>query len=685
MSQLESLMKDHFIEYASYFILDRAIPDLRDGLKPVQRRILHTLFRMHDGRFHKVANVIGDTMKLHPHGDASIGDALVVLANKDYFIERQGNFGNLHTGHPSAAPRYIECRLTELALETLFHPALTEFVPSYDGRNEEPVVLPAKLPVVLMLGTEGIAVGMSTKILPHNLIEIWRAQIAILKKQPFQLFPDFPQGGLMDVSAYEDGAGKVEVRAKIEAKDRKTVVIREIPFGTTTESLIASIEAAVAKGRVKISSIDDYTTEQVEIELALARGSDADEVIPQLYAYTDCSLSVSSNVVVIDGRRPIILTVPEITRILTERLKEQLKLELEYDRDQLIDRKHWLTLEQIFVEQRVYKQIEDKTTAEDVRKAVWTGMKKHQKLFVRPMVEEDVTRLLDLRIRRISAYDIERNRKEIEEIDKKIREIERKLKNMVKTTIAHLEAMIAKYGDQYPRKTTITEIEAVDKKAVARQNLRLSYDKKTSFFGSEVRGDEFKLTVSEFDLVLGIAQDGTYRVMSAPEKILFTGKLLYADVFDPEQGAGFTVVYRDKKKMAFAKRIRIEKFIRNREYRLIKDKGGRIDLLLPEDETGRLHLDFVPAKRQRLKEAEFDLSTLEPTSPAARGARLAPKPVSKVKLLPPEPGKPGKAGKAGNPGSQGKKGETSRGGGKQPADRAVPGTGRSKAEQGDLF
>jgi len=690
MSQLESLMKDHFIEYASYFILDRAIPDLRDGLKPVQRRILHTLFRMHDGRFHKVANVIGDTMKLHPHGDTSIGDALVVLANKDYFIERQGNFGNLHTGHPAAAPRYIECRLTELALETLFHPALTEFVPSYDGRNEEPVVLPAKLPVVLMLGTEGIAVGMSTKILPHNLIEIWRAQVAILKKKPVELFPDFPQGGLMDVSAYEDGAGKVELRAKIEAKDRKTVVIREVPFGTTTESLIASIEAAVAKGRVKISSIDDYTTEQVEIELALARGSDADEVIPQLYAYTDCSISVSSNVVVIDGRRPIILSISEITRVLTERLKDQLKLELEYDRGQLIDRKHWLTLEQIFVERRVYKQIEDKTTAENVRKAVWTGMKKHQKLFVRPMVEEDVTRLLDLRIRRISAYDIERNRSEIEQIDKKIREIERKLKNMVKTTVAHLEAMIAKYGGQYPRRTTITEIEAVDKKAVARQNLRLSYDKKTSFFGSEVRGDDFKLTVSEFDLVLGIAQDGTYRIMSAPEKVLFTGKLLYADLFDPEQGAGFTVVYRDKKKMTFAKRIRIEKFIRNREYRLIKDKGGRIDLLLPEDEAGRLHLDFVPAKRQRLKEAEFDLSTLEPTSPAARGARLAPKPVSKVKLLPAEPGKAGRSGTQGTPRAPRKKSGRLNTDGKQSPDRASPPTGSAdakspKAEQGDLF
>ncbi len=671
MSQLESLMKEHFVEYASYFILDRAIPELRDGLKPVQRRIMHTLFKMNDGRFHKVANVIGDTMKLHPHGDASIGDALVVLANKDYFIERQGNFGNLLTGHSSAAPRYIECRLTELALETMFHPALTEMVSSYDGRNEEPVVLPTKLPVVLMTGAEGIAVGMATKILPHNLPEIWKAQIAILKKKKFALYPDFQQGGLMDVSAYDDGAGKIDLRAKIESRDRKTVVIREIPFGTTTEGLIASIESAVQKGRVKISSIDDFTTDKVEIELSIARGSDAKEVIPQLYAYTDCSVSVSSNLNVIDNRRPVQLTVTEIAKELTAGLKEQLKRELEYDREQLIDRKHWLTLEQIFVEKRVYKDIENKKSSDAVRKAVWDGMKKHKRQFVRPMVEEDVARLLEVRIRRISAYDIERNRKEIVEIDKKIKAIERKLKNMVKTTVDYLGAMIEKYAAQFPRRTKITEIKAVDKRAVARQNLRLSYDKKSSFFGAEVRGDQFKLNVSEFEHVLGIAKDGTFRIMNAPEKVLFTGPMIYADLFDPEKGVEFTVVYRDNKKMAFAKKIKIEKFIRNREYRLIKEKGGRVDLLLPSSEMGTVHMDFVPAKRQRLKEADFDLGSLELTSPSARGARMAPKPVGKVKLIPAE-------------------GRNSRGSGGKSAKTAgaKAGGARSKGpsgEQGDLF
>ncbi|MBJ18672.1 MAG: DNA topoisomerase IV [Deltaproteobacteria bacterium] len=674
MSQLESLMKEHFVEYASYFILDRAIPELRDGLKPVQRRIMHTLFKMNDGRFHKVANVIGDTMKLHPHGDASIGDALVVLANKEYFIERQGNFGNLLTGHSAAAPRYIECRLTELALETMFHPALTEFVPSYDGRNEEPVVLPTKLPVVLMTGAEGIAVGMATKILPHNLPEIWKAQIAILKKKKFTLFPDFQQGGLMDVSAYEDGAGKIDLRAKIESRDRKTVVIREIPFGTTTEGLIASIESAVQKGRVKISSIDDFTTDKVEVELSIARGSDAKEVIPQLYAYTDCSVSVSSNLNVIDQRKPVQLTVSAIAKVLTAGLKDELTRELEYDREQLVDRKHWLTLEQIFVEKRVYKDIENKKTSEAVRKAVWDGMKKHKRLFVRPMIEEDVARLLEVRIRRISAYDIERNRKEIDEIDKKIKGIGQKLKNMVKTTVDYLEGMIGKYGDQYPRRTKITEIKAVDKRAVARQNLRLSYDKKSSFFGTEVRGDQFKLTVSEFEHVLGIARDGTYRVMSAPEKVLFTGPMIYAERFDPDEGVEFTVVYRDNKKMAFAKKIKIEKFIRNREYRLIKEKGGRVDLLLSPDQMGSVHMDFVPAKRQRLKQADFDLATLEMTSPTARGARMAPKPVGRVKLISAGDSPSPRAGRASKKAA--KKAGAKSGGRK---------SGGSSGAQGDLF
>ncbi|MCP4039760.1 MAG: DNA topoisomerase IV subunit A [bacterium] len=635
MAQLEDLMHEHFVDYASYFILDRAIPDLRDGLKPVQRRLLHTLFTMEDGRYNKVANAIGETMKLHPHGDASIGDALVVLANKGYFIDRQGNFGNILTGHPAAAPRYIECRLTPLALETMFFKPLTEFVPSYDGRSEEPVFLPAKLPVALMMGAEGIAVGMATKILPHNLTELWEAQIDLLNGKRFELYPDFPQGGLMDVAAYDDGAGKVEVRARIKVRDAKHVVVEEIPYGTTTESVIASIENAAQKGRLKISSIDDFTTDRVEIEITVARGMQAKELIPQLYAYTDCSVSVSSNLIVIRDRRPVQMTVTDVLRALTERLRDQIKAELEYEREQLVDRQHWLTLEQIFVEHRVYKRIEEAKTEKAVKDEVVNGMEKFQELFVRPMVDDDVKRLLEIRIRRISAFDIEKNRKLIDDIVKSIKLINARLKNLKRTTIDYLSGLIEKFGDEYPRRTHITRIEAVDKKAVARQNIKLSYDRDTGFFGSAVRGDLYRMNVSEFDFVLGIANDGTYRIMTPVDKVFFTGRLIHCDAFDPEEGIEFVVVYRDKKKTLYGKWIRLHKFIRNKEYQLIKNREGKIDLLLTPGSLGKLKIDFTPAKRQRVKGAEFDLSTLELTSPSARGTRLATKPVSKIKYLPP--------------------------------------------------
>lgn len=634
MARLETMMREHFVEYASYFVLNRAIPELRDGLKPVQRRILHTLFQMNDGRFHKLANVIGESMKLHPHGDASISDALVVLANKGFFMETQGNFGNLLTGHPAAAARYIECRLSPLALETLFNESLTEMVPSYDGRTLEPVCLPAKLPVALMLGTEGIAVGMATKILPHNLKELWEAQVAILKKKKIELFPDFALGGQVDVSAYDDGRGKVEVRAKIETIDPKRVKITEIPHGTTTESLIASIEGAVQKDRVKLASIDDFTTDRAEIELTLSRGVRPVEVIPQLYAYTDCSVTVSSNITVIRDRKPVSMTVSEMLRELTGQLVEQLQAELEWERERFLDRQHWLTLEQIFIDKGVYKKLEKAETAEKVHKVVVAGMKKFEEHFIRPMVDDDVKRLLEIRIRRISAYDIERNREEIDEIISKIGAVDEKLANMKRTSIHYVESLLERYGDDFPRRTAITEIETVDKKAVARQNVKLSYDSDTGFFGSAVKGDLFRMSVSEYDVVLAIAADGSYRILPPVDKVFFGTKLLYCHPFDPDAGAEFTVVYRDAKRMCFGKRFRIQKFIRNKEYRLVKDEKGRVDLLLQEGESGSAKLTYVAQKRQRVKGSEYDLSQLEPTSPTARGARLAPKPVARVSFKP---------------------------------------------------
>ncbi len=631
MTRVNSLMSQNFIEYASYVIVDRAIPGLADGLKPVQRRILATLDRMDDGKFHKVANVIGDTMKLHPHGDASIGDALVVLANKDYFIERQGNFGNPVTGHAAAAPRYIECRLTDLARETLFNTALTEVRPSYDGRNTEPVALPAKLPVLLLLGAEGIAVGMSTRILPHNFSELLEAQIKILRNQPMELVPDFATGGLLDVSEVDDGLGKVRVRARIESKDPKTIVIREIPPTTTTEGLIASMELASQKGKLKISSIDDFTTDQVEIEVGLPRGIYADEVIPQLYAYTDCEVSITCNMVMIKDRRPVEIGVSEVLCFLTDRLRGIIRAELELELGRLADKKHWLDLERIFIENRIYKRIEQATTAEQVVAEVRAGLEPFTSELERDVTDDDIERLLKIPIRRISQYDIDRNRLDIAATVKAIKAARAKLHRLTETTIEWLEDIIARYGDRWPRRSEITTFESVDVRAVARQNLRVAYDPDTGFFGTAVKADRFQLSLSEYDRILLISRNGSYRVVAPEEKILIPDPVIWAGVLDPEEGRVFTVVYRNSDRFAWGKKVHIRAFIKDREYQLIKDLKGRIDLLLEGSSDDLVHMDFVPAKRQRVHEADFDLAELEFKGVSALGRRLAPKPVARIK------------------------------------------------------
>jgi topoisomerase-4 subunit A len=655
MTRIAPLMGQNFIEYASYVIIDRAIPDIRDGLKPVQRRILATLSKMDDGKFHKVANVIGDTMKLHPHGDASIGDALVVLANKDYFIEKQGNFGNPVTGHSPAAARYIECRLTDLAKETLFRKALTEFRPSYDGRNEEPVVLPAKLPVLLLLGAEGIAVGMSTRILPYNFCELLEAQIKILKNEPIEIHPDFPTGGIVDVSDYDDGFGKVKVRARVEKRDDKTVVIRQIAFGTTTESLIASIESAAQKGKVKIGAINDFTTDQVEIEVELSRGIYADEVIPQLYAHTDCEVSLTSNMVMIKDRRPVEMGVSEVLCFLTDQLRELIKAELQHELEQLSDRKHWLDLERIFIENRIYKRIEKAKTAKTVVSAVRKGLEPFLKQLDREVTDDDIDGLLKIPIRRISQYDIDKNRQDLETTVGAIKSVRAKLRRLTPTTIAYLEHLLEAYGDRYPRRSEIASFEAVNVRAVARQNIRVAYDRETGFFGSDVKGSKYQFTVSEYDRILIVSRDGSFRIIGPEDKMLIPDPVIHAEVFDQENGAAFTVVYRDKKKIAWGKKIHIKAFIRDREYELIKGKEGRVDYLIPGNCDDIIHVDYVPMKRQRVHEAEFDLSILEPTGVTARGRRLAPKPASRVRRIRTD-GDTG-VGANGNNGKSGKDGE----------------------------
>ncbi|WP_461247938.1 DNA topoisomerase IV subunit A, partial [Treponema sp. R6D11] len=445
MAFIKPLFDRNFLEYASYVIKDRAIPDLEDGLKPVQRRIMHTLFEKDDGKFHKVANIVGECMKFHPHGEASIYPALVVLANKELFIDRQGNFGNLYTGDEASAPRYIECRVTPLAKDVFYNPKLTQWAESYDGRNREPVLFPAKIPVVLIMGVEGIAVGMSTKILPHNVIEVLEAEIACLTGKKFELYPDFPTGGYVDISEYHGGNGKVLVRAKLDTSDPKRILITELPFGSTTESIINSIDSAARAGRIKILGINDFTTDKVEIEIKLARGVYAQETIDALFAFTECEQSISVNLLVIKDGLPAVMTVNEVIKHHAKQLVKILTKELELEKKELLDKLHLRTLERIFIEERIYKGIEKMKTAKGVQDAVVAGFKPFLKeVGSRGISDDDVEHLLRIPIRRISLYDINKAKDEMEQIQARIKEINSPLKNITAYSVAWLKGIIAK-------------------------------------------------------------------------------------------------------------------------------------------------------------------------------------------------------------------------------------------------
>src|SRR6202453_4755675 len=529
-----------FLDYASYVIRDRAIPNLADGLKPVQRRIMWVLHALDDGRFIKVASVTGETMKYHPHGNASIDDAIVVLANKRYLIEGQGNYGNIFTGDPAAAPRYIECRLTDLAREQLFNDSITDFVPTYDGRKEEPITLPCKLPLTLMLGTEGIAVGLSARILPHNFPELLEAQIAILKKQPFKCLPDFTTGGLMDARDYQDGKGSVKVRARIKAKDESTVIITEIPPGTTTDSLMASIEDAAGKGKLKVKSINDFTSENVEIEIKCPSGVDAEKMVDALYAFTDCEVSIASRIIVIKDNRPVELTVSEVLQENTAQLVAILKRELDLREKQLLDELHYRTLERIFIEERIYKKIEQCKTNEAVIASVFDGFKPFKAELVRELVAADVDKLLQVRIRRISLFDINKHREEMAKTRQDIEETRKNLKNLTKYVVGHLEALLEKYGPMYPRLTTKSaRHEEVDVKAAAFKAFKVAYDRETGYVGYKVSGEEFKLECTKFDKILLVFKDGHYKVTELPEKLFVGPDLFYCGL--PERDRIFTL------------------------------------------------------------------------------------------------------------------------------------------------
>jgi topoisomerase IV subunit A len=627
---LHRRMDHSFLEYASYVIRDRAIPNLADGLKPVQRRILWALHEKDDGKFIKVANVVGHCMQYHPHGDASIGDALVVLTSKRYLIEGQGNFGNIFTGDAPAASRYIECRLTALARQELFNDELTEFVPSYDGRNKEPVALPAKLPLLLMLGTEGIAVGLSCKILPHNLGELIEAQIAILKKQSFKVLPDFQTGGLMDAREYADGQGSVKVRAKIKVKDDTTIVIKDIPPTTTTDSLIASIEDATRKGKLKVKSINDFTSEEVEIEIKAPQGVSADQLVDALYAFTDCETTIASRPVVIKDNRPVELTVSEILRENTAQLVDLLKRELELKQKQLLEELHCKTLVRIFIENRLYKRIEQCKSSEAVNTAIYEGFKPFRPEMHRDLSEADVEMLLGVRIRRISAFDIQKHREEMETAKSDLGQVRKNLKNVTQYAIAHLQELLAKFGPLYPRLTRSSRYDEVDVREAAFKAFKVAYDRESGYVGYKVSSDEFKLDCTKFDKLILVFRDGHYQVIELPEKLFVGPDLVYCAL--PERDRVMTLAYTNRE-ATYLKRFTFGGTILNKDYNCIPPKSKI--LFFEPDTPAEIYIRYKPAPYQKINQQTCCPAEVMVKGVKSRGNQLSIKEVASINSKPP--------------------------------------------------
>ncbi|RUM39144.1 MAG: DNA topoisomerase IV subunit A [Desulfobulbus sp.] len=641
--KLHQLFDANFLDYTSYVIRERAIPDIDDGLKPVQRRILQTLRNMDDGRFHKVANVVGETMKLHPHGDQSIFAALVNLANKGYLVDRQGNFGNIFTGDQASAARYIECRLTPLALETLFNKDLTEFVDSYDGRMLEPVTLPSKLPLLLLLGAEGIAVGMATKIMPHNFCELLKCQVKYLNGKKFKLYPDFPRGGIVDVSDYNHGNGRLRCRAKIEKVDDKTITITELPYTLTTQSLIDSVEKAAKNGKIKITSINDYTAEDVEVEIKLPRGVHADETIDALYAFTDCEVSVSPNLVVIKDSMPCIVTVEEVLRHNTDRLLHNLERELNIERGRLRDKLHARKLEQIFIEERLYKEIEEKISYKAVISTIRQALFPFADELIRKVSKEDIERLLEIKIKRISRFDINKQQKEIQAIEKAIAVIEKHLQDMVGFTRDYIGSLLQKYGKGYPRKSKLKQFDEVNARAAALSNLHVAYHRESGFMGHKVKLENKKkdiaLTCSEYDRILLIFKNGLYRVVGVADKYFVGNDLLWMGVV--QKDLVFNVIYRSGlENLTYAKRFIMPKFILGRDYRLFPEhKRSIIQMLALGEKEIRARISLVPSSRARYNSIEIEMDDFLLKGPSAKGKRISNRVVRRVSNITGKPRK----------------------------------------------
>lgn len=612
VTALSGMYQDWFLDYASYVILERAVPHMSDGLKPVQRRILYSMKRMDDGRFNKVANIIGHTMQFHPHGDASIGDALVQLGQKELLVESQGNWGNILTGDGAAAPRYIEARLSKFALEVTFNSKTTEWMSSYDGRNREPVTLPVKFPLLLAMGVEGIAVGLSSKILPHNFNELIDASINYLQGKPFELYPDFPTAGMIDVSKYNDGArgGVVKVRARIEKVDKKGLVISEIPFGRTTTSLIETIVKANDRGKIKIKKIDDNTAGGVEIVIQLQSGISPDKTIDALYAFTDCELSISPNACVItDENKPAFVGVSDILRHNTDQTVKLLKLELEIRKAELEEEWHFSSLEKIFIEKRIYRDIEECETWEAVITAIEKGLKPYKKLFRREITRDDIIKLTEIKIKRISKYDSSRADEHIRGLETDLEEVAIHLANIIPYAINYYRQIRKKYGKGRERRTEIRSFETIEATKVVAANAKLFVNRQEGFIGTGLKKDEYVCDCSDIDDIIVIRKDGTYLITKVAEK-QFVGKdVIHAQVFlRNDSRTIYNVAYQDGREGPYyVKRCALTGLTRDKEYNLGRGTAGTRILYLSANPNGEAEVIRVYHKpKARLKKLTFD-------------------------------------------------------------------------------
>jgi topoisomerase-4 subunit A len=615
------------------------VPHLDDGLKPVQRRVLHTLWDMDDGRFHKVANVVGATMKLHPHGDASIGAALVGIAQRGWLIEPQGNFGNTLTGDEAAAPRYIEARLTPFAREVLFNPKTTTWQLSYDGRNKEPITLPAKFPITLLEGADGIAVGLATKILPHNFNDLCRAAVNHLQGKTFRIYPDFPTGGVADFSEYNDGerGGKVKVRAKIEVRSKYLLAITELPFGATTESIIESILAANAKGKIKVKHVDDNTADRVEILVHLPQGSDPEQVVQQLFVFTNCQANLSPAACVIQDDKPQFLGVREILRRSVDQTKELLKRELEIRLGELEQQWHWDSLERIFIEERIYRNIEKSKTWESVLAEIRAGLKPFLKQLRREVTDEDITRLTEIRIKRISAYNRFQADEAMKKIEEGIRETKANLKKLTDYAIAWFEMLAEKYGKGLKRKTSYDELEEIKASEVVAANQRLYVNREDGFIGLNWRQHEFVSECTILDSALCLMRDGSLKVAKVGEKVFMGREIIHCAVWPKDGDTNFyTMVYQDKATgKAFAKKFQIGGLSRDKLYPLVKAEGSRVVYLevsaKEKDMPKTLHVSLDGRSGARIREIDFDLTNVPVSTRSAKGLTVTKWSVKEVK------------------------------------------------------